>query len=58
MQYLMEAPKKPRIKYGKRKPISKEEKLAVQKERNREHARSTRERQKLFKKVRRKMTVS
>lgn len=51
VQYLLYAPKKQREKYGKRKPISKEEKLAVQKERNREHARATRERQKLFKMV-------
>ena len=44
----LQAPRKPRGKYGKRQDISPEEKLLISRERNREHARATRLRRKVF----------
>ncbi len=50
-EQLLRAPRKPRTKYGKRKVVSAEERVAVNKERNREHARATRMRKRIFKEV-------
>jgi hypothetical protein len=50
-EQLLSAPRKPRTKYGKRKVISAEERAAINKERNREHARATRMRKRIFKEV-------
>ena len=49
---LKEAPSKPRVKYGQRRSQTKEERVLLAKERNREHARRTRRRRTVFKKVR------
>jgi hypothetical protein len=48
---LLFAPKKPRTKYGKRSNLTPEERLALSRRRNREHARATRLRKKIFKQV-------
>jgi hypothetical protein len=48
MKDLNQAPRKCRKKYGKRQKLTEEEKADQSRERNREHARSTRKRKKLF----------
>ncbi len=45
---LQNLPRKERTKYGKRKKLSNDEKKVLTKERNREHARSTRTRKKMI----------
>lgn len=50
-QQLLLAPKKQRTKYGKRTHLSEEQRLALSRQRNREHARATRLRKKIFKQV-------
>ncbi len=45
---LQDLPRKERTKYGKRKKLSNDEKRVLTKERNREHARSTRTRKKMI----------
>jgi hypothetical protein len=50
-QLLLLAPKKPRTKYGKRRSVSAEERAELSRQRNKEHARATRLRRKLFQKV-------
>ena len=49
--FSQEAPSKPRVKYGQRRSQTKEERTQLAKERNREHARRTRRRRSVFKKV-------
>ena len=53
IEELMAAPKKPREKYGARikNQMSQKEQHVLNKERNREHAKSTRLRRKIFAKV-------
>ena len=51
MESLMHVPKKSREKYGPRKNLTVEERLELGRQRNREHARATRLRKKIFKKV-------
>eukprot|EP01041_Mallomonas_annulata_P001097 gene1096-2131_t len=48
MADLEQAPRKVRRKYGKRKVLSEEQRAELSRERNREHARSTRRRKKVF----------
>jgi hypothetical protein len=43
----LQAPRKTRVKYGKRKEISPLERAELNRERNREHAKSTRMRRKV-----------
>lgn len=47
LQLLQQLPRKQREKYGKRKSLTQEEKSELTKQRNREHARCTRERKKI-----------
>lgn len=51
MPFLVQAPRKPREKYGKRYPMTKEQKDELNRERNRCHARRTRQRNKIFKTI-------
>lgn len=51
MDELQDAPRKPRTKYGQRKALTDYERLQQTRERNREHAKFTRVRKRLFKKV-------
>lgn len=51
MPLLNQAPRKPRGKYGPRKKLTSQEKMQLSKERNREHARATRLRKRVFKEV-------
>jgi hypothetical protein len=48
---LVDAPKKERKKYGKRRDVEIAERTLTNRERNREHAKSTRLRKKVFQKV-------
>ena len=48
---LLQAPRKYRMKYGKRREISDKERTMTNRQRNREHARATRMRRKIFKEV-------
>lgn len=48
---IIRAPKKSRKKYGPRREVTGEEKKLVNRERNKEHAKATRLRKKIFKKV-------
>eukprot|EP00600_Ochromonadales_sp_CCMP1393_P002972 CAMPEP_0174982664 /NCGR_PEP_ID=MMETSP0004_2-20121128/16647_1 /TAXON_ID=420556 /ORGANISM="Ochromonas sp., Strain CCMP1393" /LENGTH=225 /DNA_ID=CAMNT_0016234697 /DNA_START=267 /DNA_END=944 /DNA_ORIENTATION=- len=45
---LLQAPKTPRQKYGPRSDLTEEERVTLNKERNREHAWATRQRKKIF----------
>jgi hypothetical protein len=51
MKDLVGAPTKPRKKYGPRRPLTDEERMEITKQRNREHAKATRIRKRLFKQV-------
>jgi hypothetical protein len=51
MDDLQNAPTKPRSKYGPRKSLSKQEREQITRDRNREHAKATRIRKRMFKKV-------
>ena len=51
MKKLATAPKKNREKYGPRRKLTEAERLEVSRSRNREHARATRTRRKIFKKL-------
>lgn len=51
VDYLLQAPRTARTKYGTKKNLTPEQKLAQTKARNKAHAAATRERKKLFKKV-------
>ncbi len=48
---LLDAPRKPREKYGKRREISPTDRTNTCRERNREHAKSTRVRKRIFREV-------
>eukprot|EP01031_Cornospumella_fuschlensis_P030237 gene30237-36542_t len=48
---LIHAPRKPREKYGKRKELTSTDRLLVCRERNREHAKSTRVRKRIFREI-------
>ncbi len=48
---LLSAPKKPRIKYGPRRVQGETERQSLNRERNREHAKATRIRKKIFREV-------
>lgn len=48
---LLKAPKTPRQRYGPRHELSAAERSALSKTRNREHARATRQRKKVFDQV-------
>lgn len=49
---LLQAPRKYRMKYGRRREVSEKERTVTNRVRNREHARATRMRRKIFKEVR------
>lgn len=51
MDFLKLAPRKHRSKYGPRKAMTAEERRELSKERNRVHAKATRMRKRIFKKV-------
>jgi hypothetical protein len=48
---LLTVPRKSRKKYGQRREVSHEERAAISRERNREHASATRRRKKIFQEV-------
>ena len=48
---ILSAPRKVRAKYGKRRLLSEEERVEQARSRNREHAKSTRQRRKVFEAV-------
>lgn len=48
---LLQAPKKVRGKYGKRREVSTAQREALTRERNRDHARATRKRRRIFREV-------
>jgi hypothetical protein len=48
---LLNCPRKSREKYGPRKEVDEDERLTTNRERNREHAKATRLRRKIFKQV-------
>lgn len=49
--HIIQAPRKPRTVYGKRKDLPPMDRKALNRERNREHAKSTRKRRKIFETV-------
>lgn len=51
-ELLLSAPKKPRLKYGPRRLQGEDERQFLNRERNREHAKATRIRKKIFREVR------
>lgn len=48
---LIEAPRKQRAKYGKRREVSQSDRAVTCRARNREHARATRVRKRIFREV-------
>ncbi len=48
VSFLEKVPRKPRSKYGKRKKLTLQERAERLKQRNREHAKATRDRKKIF----------
>ncbi len=48
---LLQAPRKQREKYGPRREIDVDERILTNRERNREHAKATRTRKRIFKEV-------
>jgi hypothetical protein len=54
---LLSAPKKPRIKYGPRRFQGEDERQYLNRERNREHAKATRIRKKIFREVKKSDSI-